>query len=104
MERVSNPPNPWTDGHVEWIGRPPEVELEVFEERARSILSENDSPDIPFRYSVNPYRGCQHGCAYCYARPTHQYIDFGAGTDFERRLVVKVNAGEQLRREIVDPE
>ncbi len=104
MKRVSNPPNPWADGHVEWFGQPPEVELRVYEERARSILTENDSPDIPFRYSVNPYRGCYHGCAYCYARPTHEYLDFGAGTDFERRIVVKTNAAELLRERVRDPE
>ena len=68
--RVSNPPNPWQSTHVEWLDEPPRVRLEVYEERARSVLVQNDSPDIGFRYSVNPYRGCQHACAYCYARPT----------------------------------
>ncbi|MFW6058000.1 MAG: PA0069 family radical SAM protein, partial [Persicimonas sp.] len=79
------------------------ADLKVYEERARTILNENDSPDIPFRYSVNPYRGCFHGCAYCYARPTHQYLDFGAGTDFERKIVVKNNAPELLRRALERP-
>lgn len=100
MRRVSNPENPWLSTHAEWLGEPPEAELEVYEERARSIISENDSPDVGFRYSVNPYRGCFHACAYCYARPTHQYLDWGAGTDFERKIVVKVNAPELLRREL----
>lgn len=68
----------------------------MYEERARSIVAENDSPDLSFRYSVNPYRGCFHGCAYCYARPSHQLLGFGAGTDFERRIVVKTNAPELL--------
>jgi DNA repair photolyase len=94
--RVSNPPNPWSTHHVELLGEPPPAELVVYEERARSIVTRNDSPDIPFRYSVNPYRGCHHACAYCYARPTHQYLGWGAGTDFERRLVVKTNAAELL--------
>ena len=98
--RVSNPPNPWASTHVEWLGEPPSVALEVYEERARSIVAENDSPDVPFRFSVNPYRGCQHACAYCYARPTHQYLGFGAGTDFDSRIVVKLNAAELLRREL----
>ena len=100
MRRVSNPPNPWHTTHAEWLGEPPEAELEIFEEEARSIISENDSPDVGFQFSVNPYRGCFHGCAYCYARPTHQYLDWGAGTDFERKIVVKVNAPELLRREL----
>ena len=98
--RVSNPPNPWSSSHVEWLGEPPPVELEVYEEDARSIVAENDSPDVPFRFSVNPYRGCQHACAYCYARPTHQYLGFGAGTDFDSRIVVKRNAAELLEREL----
>ena len=93
---VDNPPNPWATNHVEWLGRPPDAELKVYEERARSILSENQSPDLPFTYGLNPYRGCFHGCIYCYARPTHQYLDFGAGSDFERRIVAKTNAAEKL--------
>jgi DNA repair photolyase len=66
-------------------------------ERAGSIVTENASPDIPFRYSLNPYRGCEHGCAYCYARPTHEYLGFNAGLDFETRIVVKENAPELFR-------
>jgi DNA repair photolyase len=100
---VSNPPNPWQEAHVEWLGPPPEVALEVHEIEARSILSKNDSPDIPFKFSVNPYQGCYHGCAYCYARPTHQYLGFGAGTDFERKLMVKVNAPALLRSAFARP-
>jgi DNA repair photolyase len=94
---TSNPRNPWHEAHVEWIGPAPEVALEVHEIEARSILSKNDSPDISFRYSLNPYQGCYHGCAYCYARPTHQYLGYGAGTDFERKLMVKTNAPALLR-------
>jgi len=98
---VDNPPNPWHSSRCEWLGPPPPARLHVYEERARTILSENRSPDVGFRFSVNPYRGCFHGCAYCYARPSHQYLDFGAGTDFERRIVVKVNAPELLRRALL---
>lgn len=98
--RVSNPPNPWATSELEWLGEPPLAELEVFEEDARSLVSRNDSPDLDFAWSVNPYRGCTHGCAYCYARPTHQYLDWGAGTDFDRRIVVKRNAPELLCREL----
>lgn len=93
---ISNPPNPWQHASVEWIGEQPTAKLEIFEEHTKSILSENNSPDLGFRWSLNPYRGCFHACAYCYARPSHQYWDFGAGTDFERKLVVKVNAPEVL--------
>ncbi len=64
---------------------------------SRSIISENDSPDLPFRYSLNPYRGCQHGCAYCYARPTHEYLGLSAGLDFESKIFVKHQAAELLR-------
>ena len=103
MRPIANPPNPWSSTYVEWLGEPPPVRLTLFEEEAASILSRNDSPDIPFRWSVNPYRGCYHGCAYCYARPSHQYLDFGAGTDFERKLVVKVNAPTLLARALDTP-
>jgi DNA repair photolyase len=79
------------------------VQLEVYEERSQSILSENSSPDLGFRWSVNPYRGCFHACAYCYARPTHEYLGFGSGTDFESKIVVKTNAPELLRAAFMRP-
>lgn len=102
---ISNPPNPWraaTEGgyEVEWLGEPPDARVEVFEEEARSILTRNDSPDVPFTWSLNPYRGCQHACAYCYARPGHEHLGFGAGTDFDTKIVVKTNAEALLRREL----
>jgi len=101
--RVSNPPNPWTSAYVEWLEEPPAVALEVYEEEGKSTVATNDSPDVGFDHSVNPYRGCQHACAYCYARPTHQYLELGAGTDFDSKIVVKVNAPECLRRELAAP-
>jgi DNA repair photolyase len=70
---------------------------QIFEEQARSILAANDSPDIGFDLSINPYRGCEHGCIYCYARPTHSYLNLSPGLDFETRIVAKVNAAELLR-------
>ncbi len=70
---------------------------QVLEESVRSILSANDSPDIGFDLSVNPYRGCEHGCIYCYARPTHSYLSLSPGIDFETRIIAKVNAAERLR-------
>lgn len=89
---VSNPPNPWHRTTLEWLEPSPPARLQIFEDATRSILAHNDSPDIGFRWSVNPYRGCTHACAYCYARPWHEYLDFGAGTDFDRKIVVKPNA------------
>jgi DNA repair photolyase len=70
---------------------------QIIEERVRSILASNDSPDIAFDLSINPYRGCEHGCVYCYARPTHSYLNLSPGLDFETRIVAKVNAAERLR-------
>lgn len=81
----------------------PPPATQVTEEQARSLLSFNDSPDIPFDRSINPYRGCEHGCIYCYARPTHSYLDLSPGLDFETRLVAKVNAVALLRRELSKP-
>ena len=70
---------------------------QIIEERVKSILSSNDSPDISFDLSINPYRGCEHGCVYCYARPTHSYLNMSPGLDFETRIIAKVNAAERLR-------
>jgi DNA repair photolyase len=70
---------------------------------ARSIIAKNDSPDVGFTYSINAYRGCSHGCAYCYARPTHEYLGFSAGLDFETRILVKEHAPELLRTELGSP-
>ena len=75
-------------------------ETTVTEERARSILSTNDSPDVPFTHSINPYRGCEHGCIYCYARPSHSYLELSPGLDFETKLFAKTNAVELLRKEL----
>jgi DNA repair photolyase len=70
---------------------------QIVEERVKSILSSNDSPDISFDLSINPYRGCEHGCVYCFARPTHSYLNMSPGLDFETRIVAKVNAAQRLR-------
>jgi DNA repair photolyase len=94
---IANPPNPWASTAVEYLEElPPDIRLEVYEDHSKEILAKNNSPDVPFTYSVNPYRGCFHGCAYCYARPSHEYLSFGAGTDFERRIVVKPHAPQLL--------
>lgn len=103
LPRLDNPQSPWDATVVDYLGEPPEVRLEVFEDASKTILSRNESPDLGFRFSVNPYRGCFHGCAYCYARPTHEYLGWGAGTDFERRIVVKPRAPELLRAAFEKP-
>ncbi len=74
-----------------------------FRDASASFITYNDSPDIPFTASANPYRGCEHGCIYCYARPTHEYLGFSAGLDFESRIMVKDHAPELLRRELSSP-
>ena len=81
-------------------GELPPLRTTVTVERARSIISHNDSPDIPFRLSLNPYRGCEHGCIYCFARPSHSYLGLSPGLDFESKLFAKVNAAELLEREL----
>lgn len=86
----------WEREEDETTARP----TQVTPEQARSILSGNQSPDIPFTWSINPYRGCEHGCIYCYARPTHSYLNLSPGLDFETRLVAKVNAAALLRQEL----
>lgn len=82
---------------------PPAPKTTVTAEEARKMLSRNDSPDIPFEVAANPYRGCEHGCVYCYARPTHSYLGYSPGLDFETRLVAKANAVEALRAELARP-
>ena len=87
---------------IEWeVEGPDRVETVFLRDTSRSILSSNDSPDVFFDRSINPYRGCEHGCAYCYARPTHEYLGFSAGLDFETRILVKENAAELLRKELL---
>ncbi len=81
----------------------PPLRTEVMQERARTIISRNDSPDISFDRSINPYRGCEHGCVYCFARPTHAYLGLSAGLDFETRLFSKTNAASVLERELAAP-
>lgn len=91
------------DGWGEPAADPRQITTTVTAEIARSIISRNDSPDIPFSQSINPYRGCEHGCVYCYARPTHAYLNLSPGLDFEARLFAKVNAAELLRTELARP-
>ena len=76
------------------------IQTEYREDHSGSIITYNDSPDIPFKASINPYRGCEHGCAYCYARPTHEYLGLKPGLDFESKIFFKKNAPELLEREL----
>ncbi|KRD73540.1 PA0069 family radical SAM protein [Lysobacter sp. Root983] len=78
-------------------------DTQVTEERARSVVNRNESPDIAFGQSINPYRGCEHGCVYCFARPSHAYLDLSPGLDFETKLYAKTNAAERLRAELARP-
>jgi len=95
FEEIHYEPDPFEES-----SESPAAATRFFKDPSRSILSFNDSPDIPFEVSVNPYRGCEHGCIYCYARPTHEYLGFSAGLDFESRILVKEDAPELLRKEL----
>ena len=107
---AENPPNRFETIHVEadlehhenaaaW-DQPRKLKTEFFADQGRTLICENHSPDLPFRYSINPYRGCEHGCAYCYARPGHEMLGMGAGLDFETKIIVKRSAARILRREL----
>src|SRR5207249_799078 len=94
---------PFDDGWTPEERDAAELQTSVTEERARSIISRNDSPDIGFSQSINPYRGCEHGCIYCYARPSHAYLELSPGLDFETKLFAKTNAAGLLRAELAKP-
>src|SRR5262245_17401080 len=105
---MSNPPNRFTPlWHVrdpDWTDpEDPAPTTQFFKDTARAILTSNASPDVGFTYSINPYRGCEHGCIYCYARPTHEYFSFSAGLDFETQILVKHDAPALLRHALASP-
>lgn len=104
---AENPPNRFEK--IEYIPEPEEIAQGIspttvfYRDYSRSIIVYNDSPDVGFDASINPYRGCEHGCIYCYARPTHEYLGLSAGLDFETQIFVKEDAHELLRRELSSP-
>ena len=102
---VANPPIRFRDQLVTYDDGegPPPATVTLLEDKSRSILSENDSPDLGFKWSANPYRGCIHACSYCYARPSHEYLDLGAGTDFDTKIVVKRDAAKLLAEKFEKP-
>src|SRR5690348_17043939 len=95
-----DPENPGSDDATK---RVPPIKTQFFRDGTKTIIARNQSPDVGFEVSINPYRGCEHGCPYCYARPTHEYLGFSAGLDFETRILVKEDAPELLRRELAAP-
>ncbi len=100
----ANPTNRFERIEIESeVPGPERVETELLRDGSRSLITHNDSPDVAFEHSLNPYRGCEHGCVYCYARPTHEYLGFSAGLDFESRILVKEEAPEILRKELSSP-
>ena len=102
---TSNPTSRFAKSSLEYDAGdgPPPSSIMLIEDHSRSILSHNDSPDLDFRWSTNPYRGCTHACNYCFARPTHEYLDLGAGTDFDTKIVYKPRAAELLRETFDKP-
>jgi len=97
FERLSVELEPDALGADDALDRPT-VATEYYRDASRSIITRNDSPDVPYTFSLNPYRGCEHGCIYCYARPYHEYLGFSAGLDFETKILVKESAPDLLRR------
>jgi len=100
---TANPPNRFEPLNIELDDEPDATPTIYYRDTSKSALAENDSPDIPFRFSLNPYRGCEHGCVYCYARPSHEFLGFSAGLDFERRIMVKEDAPALLRKAFRSP-
>lgn len=101
MRQINNPPNPYQKYSAEFLGEPSPTKLEIYEEYAtKKIITKAYSSDFGHRYTVNCYRGCIHACTYCFARQYHEYLGYGAGTDFETKIVVKVNAPTLLREEL----
>ncbi len=89
------------EGIDDWVE--PNIETQYLEDNAKGLVNKVDSPDVGMWYSMNPYQGCEHGCTYCYARNAHEYWGYSAGLDFERKIIVKKNAPELLRKFLMNP-
>ncbi|MEO6080427.1 MAG: PA0069 family radical SAM protein [Steroidobacteraceae bacterium] len=107
---LANPANRFDRQHAEGVDdgwyqeeQPSSIETELLVDTSRSVIAHNDSPDIPYDQSINPYRGCEHGCIFCFARPSHAYLGMSPGIDFETRLTYKPEAAQLLRRELSRP-
>ena len=107
-----NPVNRFTDQYIEEdlsellsedLENLPKQKTIFYTDHAEKVISYNSSPDIPFEASINPYRGCEHGCAYCYARPSHEYLDLSAGIDFETKIFYKKDIGKKLENTFRQP-
>lgn len=103
-----NPANRFEERKIDYepdeeTGEKPAPDTRLIRDDTKDIIAHNESPDIPFDSSINPYRGCEHGCIYCYARPTHEFLGFSAGLDFESRIMVKYDAPRKLRKQLTDP-
>ncbi len=97
FERITMELNPST------LAEDPAPQTQFFKDTTRSIVTRNESPDVGFDKSINPYRGCEHGCVYCFARPTHEYLGFSAGLDFESKILIKQDAPALLRSALLSP-
>src|SRR5258708_21298642 len=101
---INNPQNRFETITVELEGESPsKIPTIFYKDSSKSLITYNKSPDVGFDASINPYRGCEHGCVYCYARPTHEYLGFSAGLDFETKIMVKKDAPQLLRKELSNP-
>src|SRR5688572_10411075 len=101
FDRIDVVPDDTIDAPLDPEAGEPAPQTVFLRDTSRTIIAHNDSPDVGFEYSINPYRGCEHGCIYCYARPTHEWLGFSAGLDFETKILVKADAPELLRAEMM---
>lgn len=103
FEKIQIEPDTDWNPEEDFDGRPQGPRTQFFKDRSKTVIARNDSPDVGFTASLNPYRGCEHGCIYCYARPTNEFLGFSAGLEFESKIMVKEDAPELLRAELVSP-